>query len=190
MVLLIAAGLAIAIGSYVAPPPQSMIETAVAAQLAASPTPESITISTLTPELSNMVSAINTDLSAASPLGWIMVAQYYVIDVTFDAIPKKTDWTAQVHVGCVCMNSTNCCIPERTFVVVVESMRRNFGYVPLMAFDGVGEFRVICSDLKAKEEIGTVSAPWSEVKAYVWDQSPDPTSKYLLRGNAVPVDNP
>jgi hypothetical protein len=119
-----------------------------------------------------------------------MDAQYYVIDVTFEPIPKKTDRTAVVHVDCVCMNTTNCCIPERTFVVVVESMRKNhgYGYVPLKAFEGVGEFRVICSDLTTKNEIGTMSAPWNEVQAYVLDQSTDPPSKHPLRGHAVRLE--
>jgi hypothetical protein len=178
------------LGSSCEPLSDDRIKNAVASQLAASVTPEarSVAISTLTPELSNMVTAINTDLSTTSPLGWIMDVQYYVIDVTFETIPRKTDWTALVHVDCVCMNNTNCCVPERTFVVVIESMRKNRDHVPLLAFEGVGEFRVICSDLKTKDDIGTMSAPWNEVQAYILDRSMDPPSKQPLRGHAVRLE--
>jgi hypothetical protein len=162
------------------PSSTNIIDTTVVSQFIAPVA--STSISTNIPEIDNMISIINADLSNASPLGWIMDAQYYMIDVTFQDTPKKTDLIALVHVDCMCMNSTNCCIPERTFVVVVESMRKNYANVPLSAFERVGEFRVVCSDLKTKIEIGVVSASWNEVKAYL--ENPN-GNKHQLGGHAV-----
>lgn len=117
-------------------------------------------------DISNMVTLLNTDLSTASTLGWILDAQYYVINVTFLPIPNRSDRIARVDVDCICMNTTDCCSPERTFLVIVESMRKNNTKIPFHAFSGVGEFMVVCSNLKTKEPIGAISAPWQDIQNY------------------------
>lgn len=123
------------------------------------------------PELTIMRSWMAADLSNASPLGWYMDAQYYVNDVDIQDIPKKLDPIIRVDVDCVCMNNSDCCVPERVFVLIVESIRRNKDRVPFPIFAGVSDFVVVCYDNSTKKPVGAMSASWQHVQGYLFDLS-------------------
>jgi hypothetical protein len=152
--------------------------------VALSQTAESWTLTptqTSNPALSDMRSWITADLSNASPLGWIMDAQYYVNDVTIQNVPRKPDLIARVDVDCVCMNNTDCCIPERVFVLIVESMRRNKDKVPFQMFSGISDFVVVCYDNPTKKQVGAMSASWQHVQGYLLN----PAEGYHLGEHAI-----
>jgi hypothetical protein len=109
-------------GSILLDPDQSRIATAVAGtQTAISWTP--VPTPTYNPNIPNMINWLNNDLSTSSPLGWTLDAEYHVLNVSFPNAPDGVVF--RVDVGCICMNSSRCCTPERTFVVVAEAMKRN-----------------------------------------------------------------
>src|ERR1041384_1463105 len=128
------------------------------------PTP----IPTSNPNSANMVNWLNNDLlSTANSLESTMDAEYKVTNISFQNIPNSSALRFQVDVGCICMNNSDCCIPERTFVVIIESMKRNFittlGQVP----PGVSQMLVVCFDRKTKLQIGSIFASWQDVQSYL-----------------------
>lgn len=143
---------------------QSNLATALAGtQIAmtriAAPTP------TRNPNIPNMIDWFNIDLSTASPLGRTLDAEYHVIDVSFPEVPDGLIF--RVDVGCICMNREKCCTPERTFVVIAESMKRNSNTALAQAPEGISKFLVSCSDQQTKEQIGSMMVPWQDMQGYL-----------------------
>lgn len=118
------------------------------------------------PHISNMVNWMNNDLAAINPLESTLDAEYHVVDLSFPYLPDSLDLRFRVDVSCMCMNSDDCCVPERTFVVIVESMKRYPG-LPSLIPGEVREVMVVCSDHRTKAEIGAISATWDDVKGYL-----------------------
>jgi hypothetical protein len=115
-----------------------------------------------------MVNWLNQDLaSMANSLETTLDAKYSVTNISFPNFQNSSDLMFRLDVGCICMNSADCCIPERTFVVIIESMKRNpianFTQVPA----GVRQIMIVCSDLKTKSQLGVESAPWQDVLDYL-----------------------
>jgi hypothetical protein len=65
------------------------------------------------------------------------------------------------------MNDSECCNPERTFMVIVESMKRGASTILSQVPFDVSEVLVICSNYHTKAQVGAVSAPWHDVKGYL-----------------------
>lgn len=114
-----------------------------------------------------MIQWMNNDLSAMSPLGRTLDADYHVIDISFRNLPNKTTMTFRVDVNCLCMNGDECCLPERTFVVILETMYRNSNTALVQVPVGVGEIMVVCMNQQTKTQVGAVSASWQDVDAYL-----------------------
>src|SRR5215211_2203990 len=120
---------------------------------------------TYNPNIPTMISWLNNDLATVSPLGRTLDAEYHVINVSFPNV--QNDSIFQVDVGCICMNNSKCCIPERTFVVVVEAMKRYPGAFWAQVPGGINEIMVVCSDHQTKTQIGAVTASWQDVQGYL-----------------------
>jgi hypothetical protein len=145
----------------------------------------STTIPTEDSVITAMIKSLNYDLATISPLGSVMDAQYYVIDVLFLDIPNTSERNIQVNVKCTCMNDTDCCLPERTFVMIVESMRRNNSHNTLQSYGIFREFTVVCSNQQTGQPIKPMTVAWKDVKGYLTD----PGRAYELGGhvNHTPV---
>ena len=141
--------------------------TAAAAmsQVAASWTPTPVP--TANPNIPSMINVLNTDLYTTNALGWVLDAQYYVIDVSYPPVPNGSPRIIQVDIECICMNETDCCVPERTFVMFTESMKRSNGKISLQVFDGVENVMVVCFDHNTKEQKGAMSASWQDIYGYL-----------------------
>lgn len=144
---------------------QDAVNTAVAqTQIALTrmvlPTPTS------NPNIPNMVIWMNNDLATSNPLESTLDAEYHVINMSFPDLPNSSNLRFQVEVNCLCMNNNECCVPERTFVVIIESMRRYSGLPSLVPVE-VSEVLVICSNHHTKAKVGAISAPWQDVKGYL-----------------------
>ena len=129
----------------------------------------SVPTATPHPAFPTMVNSLNIDLSSTTnSLEATMDAEYSVTDISFRNIPNSSALIFRVDVSCVCKNSAECCIPGRTFVVIMESMKRtlitNFVQVP----PGVRQMMVVSFDPKAKSQIGAISAPWQDVQSYLY----------------------
>ena len=138
-----------------------------------SPTP----VFTVHPNITEIIKIINNDLSTINPLEWAMDAQYHVIDINLVNDSNASGQTARMNVDCICMNETKCCTPARTFVVVIESMRRSYlnpntynniaSYLSVL--DGAREFTVVCNDEQTNTHIGAVSVAWQDIRNYLSD---------------------
>jgi hypothetical protein len=137
----------------------AVAHTQTAVAWTAVPTP------TLNPSIPGMIDWLNTDLSTANPLGWTLDAEYRVIDLSFSNVLNSTALIFQVDVYCSC-RSNDCCIPERTFVVIVDSMKRYPQFWTQIPSDTI-KMTVVCSDHPDKAPIGAVSASWPDVKGYL-----------------------
>ncbi len=120
---------------------------------------------TFNPNIPTIISWLNNDLATVSPLGRTLDAEYHVINVSFPNM--QNDSIFRVDVGCICMNNSKCCNPERTFVVVVEAMKRYPGAFWAQVPGGINEIMVVCSDHQAKMQIGAVTASWQDVQGYL-----------------------
>lgn len=139
----------------------AVAQTQTAVAWTAVPTP------TLNPSIPSMIDWLNRDLSTANPLGWMLDAEYHVTNVSFLNVLNSPALNFQVEVGCICVNSKECCIPERTFVVIIDSMKRYpdlfLEHVP----SETDQVTIVCSDHQGKTQIGTVTASWPDVKGYL-----------------------
>jgi hypothetical protein len=139
----------------------------------------------INPAMTQVINALNSDLSTISPLGSNMDAQYYVVSILLLNSPSESEQTARMNVDCICMNDTDCCTPERTFVVIVESMRRTYyANIPntnlpnsnnyTLAFSKVREFTVVCINHRTKINIDAMSVAWQDVLSYLSNPSTAP----------------
>lgn len=144
--------------------PQNNVGTAIAGTymamtLTAAPTP------TPNPNIPNLIGWLNNDLSTVSPLGWTLDAEYHVTNVSF--ANAAGGMTFSVEVGCICMNNEKCCTPERTFVVVAESMKRNANTVMAQVPGEISNIIVVCSNQQSKEQIGAMTVSWQDMQGYL-----------------------
>ena len=122
---------------------------------------------TYNPNIPNMVSWLNTDLSTANPLEQTLDAEYRVVNVSFPNLSDSPTLVFRVDVRCECMNGADCCMPERTFVVIMGSMKRNSNTIVAQVPGGVSEMLVVCFDLEQHARVGAMSALWQDVRDYL-----------------------
>jgi hypothetical protein len=139
-------------------------ETQRAATRAAAPTP------TPNPNIPYIVNWLNGDLSTVSPLGRAMDAEYHVMNVSFPSAENGLGLIFRVDVGCICINGEDCCIPERTFVLILEAMYRNRSTALAQVPTGLSEVMVVCGNRQTKAQIGAITVSWQNVDAFLRDQ--------------------
>lgn len=136
---------------------------------------QTATMWTITPTQTNnpyvpaMVSWLNIDLLSSNSLGSTIDAQYIVNNITFPNLPNSSspEFIFRIEVGCSCMNTGDCCTPERTFITIVETMKKfstSFPPIP----PGVTQMMVVCSNQQTKSQIGAIVASWQNVSSYLW----------------------
>ena len=124
--------------------------------------------STPDPNESKIVEWLNAELSTADPLEQTLDAKYQVVDVSFPIAPGSSSTVFRVDVRCECATYTQCCIPERTFVVTIGAMKKRAEKIMEQVPGGVSEMKVVCYDHLAL--VGVMSAWWSDIKGYLLDQ--------------------
>lgn len=158
---------------------EPVMQTAVVQTLTAIAMP-SMPTSTTNPYTDIMIRRLNDDLSTVNPLERTLDAEYSVLDFEFVYISNSSKMTFRIDVGCICMNSDKCCIPERTFIVITESIKRNLSWLHVP--ENVGEMLVVCRHQQSREPIGAVVAPWQDVFDYLWNNG---DSGYQLGVHAI-----
>jgi len=121
---------------------------------------------TFNPNLTNMVNWLNIDLSDKNTLERTMDADYQVTNVSVIS-PNGSDLIFRVDVGCICMNKNDCCIPERTFVVIIEAMKKYPDITKSQVPSNISEIMVVCFDHQTEAQIGSISASWQNVRGYL-----------------------
>lgn len=135
-------------------------QTAVAWTPTTSPTPD--------PNEAKIVEWLNTELSSADPLEQTLDAKYQVVDASFPTAPNGLSTVFRVDVRCECVTNTQCCIPERTFVVIIGAMKNRADKIIEQVPGTVNEVKVVCNDHMT--QLGVMSAWWSDLKGYLLDQ--------------------
>jgi hypothetical protein len=143
---------------------------------------------TLVPNEMLMVEKINAvlnDKKVVDDLSKAIDAHYQVMDIRFEPA-GGTVFIFQMDVLCICVKNANCCVPERTFVVIahaMEALGKPFvDYVPTTIL----ETHVHCTN--GSRLIGTVTVSWDALKNYILD-SAGQIGGYQL-GNSVHVQYP
>lgn len=85
------------------------------------------------------------------------------------------------------LNACGAGTPERTFVAIVETMKRfNTSFPPVP--QGVTRMMLVCSDQKTKSQIGAVSVSWQDVNSYLWEAWMVTSLAYELLGRLLTED--
>jgi hypothetical protein len=149
-------------GSVVAPPLGTAVgetQTASVWTPTISPTPD--------PDESKIVEWLNAELSDSDALEQTVDAKYQVVDVSFPAVNGLVT-AIRVDVRCECAMGGPCCIPERTFVVTIASLKKRAEKILEQVPGTVNELKVVCYDHLT--QVGVMSASWMDVKGYFMEQ--------------------
>lgn len=144
--------------------------------------------STPAPNAMALVEKINGVLSAnvvVDDLSKAIDAHYQVMDIRFEPA-DSTVIVLQMDVLCICVKNVNCCVPERTFVVVAHAMKALGKPLADNVPATVLETHVRC--ITGDRLVGTVSVPWEELRKYIVDARGQ-IGGYQL-GNSVQVQYP
>jgi hypothetical protein len=74
----------------------------------------------------------------------------------------------RVDVRCECAINGQCCIPERTFVVTIASLKKRGEKILEQVPGTVNELKVVCYDHLT--QVGVMSASWMDIKGYFLEQ--------------------
>ncbi len=162
IVLLVIVNACASNGSLVAPPLGTAVgetQTASVWTATVSPTPD--------PNESKIVEWLNAELSTADALEQTVDAKYQVVDVSFPAVNGLVT-AIRVDVRCECAMGGQCCIPERTFVVAITSLKKRAEKILEQVPGTVSELKVVCYDHLT--QVGVMSASWMDVKGYFLEQ--------------------
>jgi len=116
-----------------------------------------------------MVEKINlvlNDNKVVDDLSKAIDAHYQVMNIQFEPAGGMMI-IFRMDVLCICVKNVNCCVPERTFVIIAHALKvlgRQFAEnVP----DTILETHVNCHN--SDRLVGTVRVSWEELKQYIVD---------------------
>ena len=92
-------------------------------------------------------------------------ARYLVTGVRFESIQGSSAQVFWVNFRCECPTNTNCCFPERMFVVLIKAMKESKDKVINKVPSNVGTIKVVCFDHTTQNSV--VWADWGTVKGYL-----------------------
>jgi hypothetical protein len=112
-----------------------------------------------------IIGILNTELSNTDSLERMLDATYQVTDVSFlpdDSNPS----TIRMYVKCTCSYFEQCCIPEQTFVMTIDSLRqfRDDLHIP----NTIKDLEIV--HLEGNKPITTIYAPWPKVQSFLIGQ--------------------
>lgn len=133
--------------------------TLTAAAITPSPTATSI------PNQKAIVVLINDTLEKGlDPLSKTLDADYQVVDIYFIGDANGYLITFRVDVRCTCVNNTNCCTTERTFVVIANTLKAVREKIINQMPPTVANVQVSCFD--HYRQIGTAVVSWGDLVSY------------------------
>jgi hypothetical protein len=121
------------------------------------------------PNEPKIVEWLNEELAAADPLERTLDANYLARNVSFPPASGSLSTLFLVEIRCECAVNTQCCIPERMFVVTMGAMKKRADKIIEQVPGSVSEVRVVCYDHGI--QIAVIAAWWADVKSYLRDQN-------------------
>lgn len=91
-------------------------------------------------------------------------AHYLVTGVSFPFAPGSSAQIFRVDIRCECSSNSNCCVPERMFVVLMKAMKGN-DKIAKNVPSNVGVIKVLCYDHTTQNFV--IGADWTQVKGYL-----------------------
>lgn len=117
------------------------------------------------PPENKIVEWLNGELTKADPLEQTLDARYLVIGVSFPFAPASSVQIFKVDLRCECALNTNCCVPERMFVVLLAAMKGNKDDIAKQVPSNVATIKVICYDHAS--QVSVIGTDWENVKGYL-----------------------
>ena len=131
---------------------------------AAAPTPEPPTAVPIPPEKAIVLLANDALERLADPLSQTVDANYQVLDVHLAPSADGLTMTLAIEARCECVNNTNCCSLQRTFVVVANAMKAAHGKIRAYIPVNIGKVRISCRD--HTRDLGVAESIWADMDAY------------------------
>ncbi|MFT3890438.1 MAG: hypothetical protein QM730_02290 [Anaerolineales bacterium] len=120
------------------------------------------------PPENRIVEWLNAELSKVDQpedeLEKTLDAHYLVTGVSFPNAPGSSAQIFRVDLRCECSSSSNCCVPERMFVVLMKAMKGN-DKIAKNVPSNVGAIKVLCYDHIVQNFV--IGADWTSVKGYI-----------------------
>ncbi len=131
------------------------------------------------------INAVLNDNKVVDDLSKAIDAHYQVMDIRFEPA-GGTVFIFQMDVLCICVKNGNCCVPERTFVILAHAMKVLGKPFTDNVPETILEVHVQCTN--GSRLIGIVTVSWDALKNYILD-SAGQIGGYQL-GNSVQVQYP
>lgn len=120
------------------------------------------------PSTSKIVEWLNESFSARDALEQSLDAKYEARDAFFPGAPISPPTVFRVDIRCDCAFGTQCCVPERIFVLTMLAMKDRADKILEQVPNSVTEVKVACfnHDIQA----AVLAASWPDVRAYLLGQ--------------------
>jgi hypothetical protein len=120
---------------------------------------------TLDPEENKIVEWLNEELLKTDPLEQTLDAKYQVLDASFPVAQGNSFPNFRIDLRCECTYASNCCTPERMFVVLIKAMVAPSDSIMDNVPDNVSDMKIVCYDHSV--QINVIGARWSDVTSYL-----------------------
>jgi hypothetical protein len=87
----------------------------------------------------------------------------------FVQFPQAARHGFQVNIRCDCAFSTQCCVPERMFVLTMLAMKNRADKIVGQIPNSVYEVKVVCFNREIQVDV--LAAKWSDVRDYLLEQT-------------------
>lgn len=120
------------------------------------------------PSTSKIVEWLNESFAARDGLEQSLDAKYQARDAFFPGAPTTPPTVFRMDIRCDCSSGTQCCVPERMFVLTMLALKSRADKILEQVPDSVNEVKVVCFNHDIQGEV--LAASWPNVRAYLLDQ--------------------
>ena len=123
---------------------------------------------TLTPTLDPNEPKILEWVNAGLPSDQLEItldARYQAVDVFFSYPSGSSSPIFRIDIRCECATGSQCCVPERMFVVTMKAMKERSDKIIEQVPGNASQVKVVCFD--HTNQIGVMAASWADVRDYL-----------------------
>lgn len=121
---------------------------------------------TLDPNEPKILELVNAGLPS-DPLEITLDARYQAVDVFFTYLSGSSSPIFRIDIRCECATGSQCCVPERMFVVTMWAMKESPNKIIEQVPGNASQVKVVCFD--HTNQIGVMAASWADVRDYLRD---------------------
>ena len=120
------------------------------------------------PNTSKIVEWLNQSFLERDALEQSLDAKYQARDAFFPGAPSTAPTVFRVDIRCDCAFGTQCCVPERMFVLTMLALKGRADKILEQVPNSVNEVKLVCFNHDIQGEV--LAASWVNVRAYLLDQ--------------------